>query len=137
MLDTALSYLSGLPAFASYFGIAILLLAAFGCIYSLLTPHHEWTLIRNNVPAAALAYGGSLLGFVLPLASAISHSVSVLDCLVWGLVAFIVQLLTFVALRLLIPDLPKRISNNEMASGIFVAFTALSVGVLNAASMTY
>lgn len=133
----ALTYLAGLPAFLAYFGIAIGLLLVFGFVYARLTPHHEFALIKANKSAAAVAFGGSLLGFVLPLASAISNSVSLLDCVLWGVVALVAQIITFFCLRVFVSDLPQRIANNEMASGAFVAFASVAVGVLNAASMSY
>lgn len=135
MSETIAFYLAGVPAFALYFGAGVAMLLLFGLIYTRLTPHHEWQLIRANVPAAAVAYGGSLLGFVLPLASAMRESVSLLDFLLWALVALIAQLLTFCLLRVLISGLSQRIGNNEMASGILVAFGSVAVGVLNAAAM--
>ncbi len=88
------------------------------------------------MPAAALAFGGTLLGFVLPLASAMRVSVSALDYLLWALIAAVAQLVTFVVLRLLVPGLPQRLSNNEMASGILVATMSVSIGVLNAAAIS-
>ena len=131
------TYLAGLPAFLSYFGVAIALTVVFCVGYTWLTPHHEWTLIRQGVPAASLAFSGSLLGFVLPLASAIAHSVNLLDCLLWGAIALLVQWLAFLALRLLLRDLPQRISNNDMAAAILVAVMSLAAGILNAACMTW
>jgi len=130
-------YLAGLPAFLAYFGSTVGLLVLFSLIYTRLTPHHEFALIKANKSAAAVAFGGSLLGFVLPLVAAISNSVSLLDCVLWGAIALVVQMVTFFALRLFIRDLPARISNNEMASGVFVAFASVAVGALNAASMTW
>ena len=62
----ALSFL-GLPAFLSYFGSAMLLLLLFGFIYTRLTAHDEFELIRHGKSAAAVALGGSLLAFALPL----------------------------------------------------------------------
>ena len=62
-------YLTGLPNFLAYFGVAIALLLIFSVVYARLTPHHEFALIRENKSAAAIAFGGSLLGFVLPLFS--------------------------------------------------------------------
>lgn len=135
MPDAIAFYLAGLPAFVLYFGLGALLLVLFGLIYTTLTPHREWRLIHANVPAAALAFGGSLLGFVLPLASAMRESVSLFDFLLWALVALLVQLVTFCLLRLLVPDLGRRISDNEMASAILVALVSVAVGVLNAAAM--
>jgi uncharacterized membrane protein YjfL (UPF0719 family) len=40
------------------------------------TPHDEFQLIRDNVPSAAIALGLSLLGFVLPVVSAIAGDTS-------------------------------------------------------------
>ena len=47
------------------------------------------------MPAAAIALGLSLLGFVPPLVSAIAHSANMLDCLIWGVIALIVQIIVF------------------------------------------
>ena len=131
----ALSFL-GLPAFLSYFGVAMLLLLLFGFIYTRLTAHDEFELIRHGKPAAALALGGSLLAFALPLCSAIVHSVSLVDFLIWGVIALAIQIVTFFAVRIFLTNLSQRISNNEMSAGIFVALTSLSVGAINAACMT-
>jgi putative membrane protein len=132
----AATYLAGLPSFLAYFAVSIGLLLAFALVYSAITPHHEFRLIREGKNAAAVAFGGSLLGFVLPLHSAISHSVNLVDCALWGGVAFVVQLATFFALRLVIRDLPQRITRDELASGVFVACVSIAVGLLNAACMT-
>ena len=131
----ALSFL-GLPAFLSYFGIAMLLLLLFGFIYTRLTAHDEFELIRQGKSAAAIALGGSLLAFALPLCSAIVHSVSLVDFLIWGVIALVIQIVTFFAVRVFLSNLSQRISNNELSAGIFVALTSLSVGAINAACMT-
>ncbi len=137
MLETALSSLSGLPAFLIYFAVAIALLFTFTLIYTWVTPHNELELIRANNASAAIAFGGAVIGFALPLSSAISNSLSLLDCAIWGLVALIVQVLTFLMLRVLLRQLPERIAQGEMAVGIFAAASAIAVGILNAACMTY
>jgi putative membrane protein len=127
--------LVGLPAFLSYFGSAIVLLLLFGFIYTQLTTHDEFALIRQGKAAAAIALGGSLLAFVLPLCSAIVHSVSLLDFLVWGGIALVIQLATFFGVRLFVPGLSQRINANETAAGIFVALASIAVGAVNAACM--
>lgn len=136
-MNEAATYLAGLPAFFAYFGTGAVLLALFVYLYSSVTPHHEWRLIKANEPAAAVAFSGSVLGFVLPLHSAISHSVNLVDCLLWGAVALVVQIATFFVIRILIRDLPERISRGEMASAVLVATLSVAAGLLNAASMTY
>lgn len=130
-------YLITLPGFALYFASAMILLAIFVTIYTRLTPQQEWTLIRNGNTAATLSLGGALIGFVLPLGSVIANSLSLVDMLIWGGVAMIVQLLVFSMLRLLLPQLPARITNNETAAGGISAAFSVSIGVLNAACMTY
>lgn len=137
MLATTLSSLNGLPAFLAYFAVAIVLLLLFIRIYTWVTPHDELALIRANNAAAALAFGGALIGFALPLSSAITHSLSLLDCVVWGAVALVVQVLTFVVLRVSIKQLSERINQGEIATGSFVAASAIAVGLINAACMTY
>jgi putative membrane protein len=128
--------LSGLVPFLSYFIPALVLVMCFGAVYSRLTPHNEFGLIKAGNSAAAIAFGGSLIGFVLPLCTAIVHSVSLLDFLIWGLIALIVQLLTFSVVRLFIPGLSKRISEDQAAAALFVALSSVAVGLVNAACMT-
>ncbi|QEY16217.1 DUF350 domain-containing protein [Cellvibrio sp. KY-GH-1] len=137
MLETTLSSLDGLPAFLAYFAVAIVLVLLFIRIYTWVTPHDELALIRANNPAAALAFGGALIGFALPLSSSITHSLSVLDCAIWGAVALIVQVLTFLVLRFSLKQLEARIKQGEIASGIFSAAVAIAVGMINAACMSY
>jgi putative membrane protein len=137
MLETTLSSLAGLPPFLAYFAVAILLVLIFIRIYTWVTPHDELALVRANNASAALAFGGALMGFALPLSSAVTHSMSLLDCAVWGAVALMVQVLTFVALRITIKQLPERIERGELAAGILAAAVAISVGIINAACMSF
>lgn len=130
-------YLFTLPDFALYFILALILLMVFLIVYTRLTPQHEWRLIKEGNNAAAISLSGATVGFALPLSSAIMNSQSLLDALVWGAVALIVQWGAFLAARLLIPRLPERISKGETAAGIAAAGLAVSVGLLNAACMTY
>ena len=129
--------LAGLPAFLAYFAAAVGFLALFVLMYIGLTPYRELTLIRQGNPAAAASLSGAMLGFVLPLASAIAHSVSLLDMVVWGVIALVVQLLVFLASRLLVPELARDIPAGKVAPGVFLGALSLAVGVLNAACMTY
>lgn len=127
--------LSTLPLFLAYFAGACLLTAAFLLLYVNLTPHREIALIRGGNNAAAVALIGGLLGFIAPLASVIAHSAGLLDLIVWGLVALVVQLGGFVAARLLLPGLPRAIENGQLSDAIFLAGLSLSLGVLDAACM--
>ena len=87
--------LSGLADFLIFFVVALALVSLYLGLYTLATAHNEFALIRQNVISAAVALGLSLIGFALPLASAIVHAQGVLDCLAWGLVALAVQIVAY------------------------------------------
>lgn len=133
----ALDYLSGLPAFAAYFALAVLLAIVFVAIYVRITPHPEIKLIREGNVAAAASLGGALIGFAIPLASAIENSVSLLDMLIWSAVALVVQLIGFALARLAVRDISAQIADGKLAAGVFLGAVAIAIGLLNAASMTY
>lgn len=130
-----LQSLAGLPAFLVYFCTAILAVLAYLFIYTRITPHNEFELIRNNDPAAAIALGLSLLGFTLPLISAIAHSANVWDCMIWSVIALIVQIVVFFIVRIPVPDLPRRIADGELAPAIWLGLASLAFGAINAACM--
>ena len=69
-----LQSLAGLPAFLVYFCTAMIAVVAYLFVYTRVTPHDEFQLIRDNDPAAEIALGLSLLGFALPVVSAIAHA---------------------------------------------------------------
>ena len=129
--------LAGLFDFVVYFVIATALVALYLGLYTLATMHNEFALIRQNVISAATALGFSLVGFALPLASAIVHAQGIVDLLVWGLVALAVQIIVYWLVRLLMPNLSQRIAAGEMAASLFLGAASLSAGIINAASMTF
>ena len=129
--------LSGFDDFLVYFGLGILFVAAFLWIYLLVTPYREIQLIRSGNAAAAWSLGFTLLGFSLPLAAAIIHSVNPWDMMLWAAIALVVQILVFIVVRLLLPEVTKHIQEGQVASGAFLGMLSLTAGVLNAASMAY
>jgi putative membrane protein len=129
-------FTDALPHFLAYFGAAILLAAAFLALYVLITPHREFDLIRKGNVAAALQLTGTFLGFCIPVAVVIGHSVDIPDMLLWGAVAAIVQLAVFFLIsRLLFRTISTRIVEGCAASGLFVGGTGLGIGILQAACM--
>jgi putative membrane protein len=129
--------LQTLPSFLAYFATALALFGLFASLYIRLTPYAELELIRAGNLAAALALIGALLGFALPLASSIAHSTSLLDMLVWGCIAMLVQALVYLAVARLLPELRQGITGNCLAHGLFLGGSALCAGLLNAACMVY
>ncbi|HEV7290803.1 MAG TPA: DUF350 domain-containing protein [Devosia sp.] len=132
-----LDYLAGLPAFLGYFAIGLAAYAAFTAIYTTLTPHREVELIRAGNLAAVTAFLGALLGFSLPLASAAANSVSIVDYIIWAVVGIIAQILAYFIANFSMQKLHEKITNGEMAAGLWGGGIALAIGILNAACMSY
>lgn len=127
---------AGLPNFVIYLVVGVVLTLLFAAIYTRLTGHDELGLIRAHNTSAAVAFGGNLIGFVIPLNKAISQASSVPDCILWATVALVVQLAIYGVARFLVPGLSKNIEDNVMASAILLASVSVVGGMLNAASMT-
>ena len=128
---------AGFDDFLVYLAVAIALLAIFVAIYIRVTPYREIALIREGNMAASFSLSGSLLGFIIPLAAAVQHSVSLVDMAIWGLIAMVVQIAAFVVVKILIPSITQDIPANKGAQGFFLGSLSLGVGLLNAACMSY
>ena len=127
--------LDSLLAFSAYFFIGVAMVIIFLFIYSKITPHNEWQLIKNNNTAAALAFSGTLLGYVIPLSSAAINAVSIPDYFAWGGIALVIQLLVFAGVRLYMPALSEKIINHNTAAGMFMGTAALAGATLTAAAV--
>ena len=129
-------FLASLSEFLLFFVVAAVLTILFVGIYTRVTRHNEIALIKNNSTAAAVAFSGSLIGFALPLASTMINSVTIVELVLWGLVALLVQVLVYLAIRLPMPRISERIEADEVAAGIWLGACSMVAGILNAASMT-
>ncbi len=131
------AFQTGATAFIIAFVAAVAFFVAFKFIYQLVTPYHERDLIRQGNSAAAVALGGALIGYVLPLASALSHTVSLAEFAAWALLAGVIQIVSLIVVsRFVYKALAARIEAGEMAAGIYLASISIGVGLLNAACMT-
>ena len=130
-------FLTAVPSFFAYFGVAIVLIAVFLLVYVNVTPYEEVALIRAGNSAAAVSLSGALFGFVMPVANATAHSESLADLAAWGGVAGIVQILAYLAARFAFPQMNSDIPAGKVAPAIFLAVLSLSVGLVSAACMSY
>ena len=129
-------FLTDLLSFLAYFAGGIVATVMYMFIYTRITPYDEIALIKDNNQAAAIAFAGSLIGFILAIASLIEHSISLTGFALWSVVAILVQLLAYTGVRLLFPRIAERIQNNEVPAAIWLAACSIGAGLLNAASMT-
>ena len=123
-------------AFLSYFGTGLGVLIVAVVLVTLVTPHKDFTLLRQGNVAAATALAGNLIGVALPLHSAITHSVSLVDALIWGVVACGIQVVAYLLANLVAGRITRQITDNVAAAGIFSAGVSIAVGLINAAAIT-
>jgi putative membrane protein len=128
--------MAGLPAFLLYFCVGAALITGFAVIYLRLTAHDEIALIRGGNLSAAIAFGGNLAGFSIPLEKAIEQASSIPDCVLWAVAAMLIQFAAYGLARFLIPELSKKIEEDRPPSAAMLAVIAVISGTLAAASMT-
>lgn len=127
-------------AFGLFFITAVALVGLFLYLYAIVTPYDDYKLIfHENNMAASLTFSGAIIGFSIPLYSALVSSVSYGDFLIWGSVAMFIQLF-FALVFTRIPNkfsLQEQITEGVVPVGILMAFLSVSIGLLNAGSMSY
>ena len=135
MTATLESFRRGFPDFLMMTGTAGLLLLIASTIYILLTPWKELALVRGGNGAAGLALAGAIAGLAIPIASCLASSLTLVDLLLWGSVALLLQLLTYRIIDMILRDIPKRIQNDEAGAAIVLIAAKVSVAMLLAAGL--
>lgn len=127
-------------SFLGFFFTAVILVIAFLYLYAIVTPYDDYNLIfkENNI-AAALGFGGAIIGVSIPLYSALENSVSYSDFAIWGAIAITIQLVyAFVVTRISGKySFNEKITEGVVSVGILMAFLSICIGLLNAGSMSY
>ena len=126
---------AGLPILAAQFLTTFGLLGIGVAAYFVLTPFDERRLVQEGNVAAGVLMGGTVIALAIPLAATLASSASQVDIFIWGLVALIIQLLTFVVVSRLIGGLQAQIERGNVAMAIAVASIQIAVALLNAGSM--
>ncbi len=124
--------LKALGDFLLYTFSSLVLLGIFGKIYQWLTPYHEGDSIKEGKVAPAIALGGALIGFTIPLLSVSYHGVNYVDFLIWAGIAGTLQIIVFKALYYLIP---MQIEEDNRAIALIYAVLAFCVGLISAFSL--
>ena len=122
--------------YLKYFGVALLMLVVFAFAYLKITPARELELIKNGNVACALSLSGAMIGFCITLVSSMLHSVGMLSFMIWGLAAAVIQILVYFAATHLIKDANQELLNNNVAVGVLFFGLSISIGILNAASLS-
>ena len=126
---------SGLPVLLLQFAICLVLLIVGVAIYTAVTPFRERELLRQGNVAAATVLSGAVVALAIPLAALLATTRTVLDILVWGVVAILLQLVTVVIVCHLLKGLRLRIDDGSLAAALPIAAAQLAIALLNAAGM--
>jgi len=130
------AWASGFPITLLHVAVALAILVAGAAVYALVTPHREIQLIRDGNAAAALSFGGVLVGIALPLAFALAASTSVVEILLWGVTTIVIQLALFWLVDLVLRGLPERIKRGEVAAAALLVGAKLAVAAILAAAVS-
>src|SRR6516225_9052938 len=114
---------SGLPRLILQVVVCAVLLAIGVAIYVRLTPFREREMVADGNAAAGTVLAGAILALSIPLAAMLATSGTLLDVLVWGVVAL--------AMR----NFRGMIEGGNIAAAITLAGAQIAVALLNAAAM--
>ncbi|MDP6344534.1 MAG: DUF350 domain-containing protein [Alphaproteobacteria bacterium] len=130
------AFAAGLPVLILHFLVTVAMLAGGVAVYTAVTPHKDFALVRQGNLAAAVSLAGAILGLAIPLAFCMASSVSVGEIVIWGLLALVVQILAFRISDLLLRDLSSRIEAGELAPALLLAAIKLALAAINAAAVS-
>ena len=128
-----------MPAILNYLlhlATAVALVMAYFVIYTRMTPYDEVALIRAGNRAAALSLGGTLIGFALPIASALLHTGDYYQFLGWAGGAMLVQLLVFQITTRALNMSKDQIEADNAAFGGLLGAISVSIGLVNAGAIS-
>jgi putative membrane protein len=132
-----------------YLGVTLPLLGVGIAVFLFTTPYKEFQLIRDGADttdpqkaaaakAAAHDLGGKILGLSIVLASAVFHSLSLGDLILWGLIGILFQVLVFYLFELLTPfKVVSEIPKGNVSVALFASRLSLASGLLMAALISY
>ncbi len=126
---------AGLPVLLVQMVAALALLGAAIAVYTRITPYNEGLLVAQGNAAGGITMGGSMVALSIPLAATLATSNAVIDIILWGLIAVVVQLIAFAVATLLIKNLKAQIEAGNVAAATSLVGVQLSVALVNAAAM--
>ena len=129
------AWASGFPVMLLHAGVTLAVFGLAAALYALFSPHRELQLVRDANSAAAVAFGGVLLGLALPLAFALAASTSVLEIALWSVSTAVVQLFLFWLIDLVFHGLPQRVREGDISAAALLAAARLASAALLAAAV--
>ena len=131
--------------FLMYLAVSLPLLLIGIKIFMMQTSYNDMQLIRdafhsdNNLQedagvACAHDLGGKVIGLALVIASAVFHSVSIGDLMVWGIIGIVFQVIVYYAFVKLMPfKVADEILKGNVSVGLISARISFATGLIMAA----
>lgn len=129
------AFFTGFPITLLHAVVTLILLLIGATIYSWLTPYKEIDQIRDGNSAAAVAYGGVIIGLAIPLAASMSASTSLREIFIWGGATIILQLFVFRTVDFILAGLPQRINEGEVSAAVLLVSGKLAAALILAAAV--
>lgn len=126
--------------FASYLGVALLLLAAGIVLFMISTPKlKEISLIAEKNVSAALVLGGKIIGLAIVLGAAAEYSISLFDMVIWGIIGIVSQVIVFILAEVITIrfSIHKAIEDDNRAVGVMLFSFSLAIGWIVAKCLSY
>src|SRR5580700_4284060 len=124
------AWATGFPIMLLHAGLMLAILFLGAALYSFITPQREIQLVRDGNPAAALSFGGVLVGLALPLAFSLAASTSVLEIALWAVSTAVVQLFLFWLIDLVFHGLPQRVREGDVSAAALLTAARLASAAL-------
>ena len=122
---------SGLPRLIVQVVACAMLLAVGVAIYVRLTPFHEREMVAHGNAAAGTMLAGAILALAIPLAAMLATSGTLLDVVVWGIVALMLQLITLGIVALAMRNFRGMIESARIAPASSVPAAALPCATIS------
>ena len=129
------AFAAGFPTTLAHLAVSLGLLLIGAALYALLSPHREISRIRDGNAAAAVSFGGVLVGLAAPLAVSLTASVSLVELAIWGAAVTVVQLLLFRIVDFVLRGLPERIKEGDVPAAVLLVAARLACALLTAAAV--
>ncbi|MDC7683335.1 DUF350 domain-containing protein [Asticcacaulis sp. BYS171W] len=130
------AFAAGFPVTLLHAGVTLLMLIIGATLYSILTPYKEIQQIRDGNSAAAVAFGGVIIGLAVPLAASMSASDTVREIVIWGGATILLQLFVFRMVDFLLTGLPSRINEGEVSAAVLLVAAKLAAALILAAAVS-
>ena len=129
------AFAAGFPATLAHAAVSLILLGLGAVVYALMSPHREIQEIRDGNAAAAVSFGGTLIGLAVPLAFSLTASTSIEELAIWGVAIAAVQLLLFRIVDFVLKGLPQRVQEGEIPAAVVLVSAKLACALVLAAAV--